>query len=111
MAEDTFLEGLNEEQLRDYQQYLKFPNMTKEVAKSFAIGEIDAEEAKQLIFGAGIKIEEKVEKGEAVQADSLAIIKGINVDSVAEGLNLTSEIFKKNNLLKSYYEKHPLPFE
>jgi len=109
MAEDTFLEGLNEEQLRDYEQYLKFPNMTKEVAKSFAIGEIDAEEAKQLIFGAGIKIEEKVEKGEAVQADSLAIIQGISADSVAEGLNLTSEIFKKNNLLKSYYEKHPLP--
>ena len=109
MAEDTFLEGLDEKQLKNYSEYLKLPNITKEIAKSLALEEIDSEKATEMMFGSGLEITEKVEKGEAVQADSLAIIQGISTDSVAEGLNLTSEIFKKNNLLKEFYEKHPLP--
>ena len=97
MAEDTFLEGLNEKQLKDYSQYLKLPNMKKEIAKGLAIGEIDAAQAKDMMFGAGLEISAP-DVGKEISNESYAIIQGINVDSVQAGLELTKAILEKNQI-------------
>jgi hypothetical protein len=106
MAEDTFLEGLNEKQLKDYSQYLKLPNMKKEIAKGLAIGEIDAAQAKDMMFGAGLEISAP-DVGKEISNESYRIIQGINVDSVQAGLELTKAILKENKLLEANELKLP----
>ena len=52
MAEEFTLEGLNESQLNAYNEYLKLPNFTKEIAFDLVTDKIDADEASKLIFEA-----------------------------------------------------------
>ena len=98
MAEDTFLEGLNESQLKSYNAYLeKIPKITKEIAKDLALENIDADEASKLIWGGALEVTSKDPPGK-ISNESYAIVQGINVDSVKEGLELTKSILEENQI-------------
>jgi hypothetical protein len=50
MAEEFTLEGLNESQLKAYNEYLKLPNFTKEIAFDLVTEKITPDEAGDLLF-------------------------------------------------------------
>ena len=97
MAEEFTLEGLNESQLNAYNEYLKLPNFTKEIAFDLVTDKIDAKEAGNLIFEGSLKV--TPEKGSTAESDAMNF--GVSHDSIKEGLQLTYDILERNKLLDS----------
>ena len=98
------IEGLDKDQLFLYKNFLdKIPNITKEIAKDLAIGNIDKKEASQLIWGSTIKASSDV-AGSKRTKNELAITEGKNLDNVSKGMDMAHEIFLKADLIQEKVE-------